>query len=529
VQRTAQSQADAFVLSFRLDTLKTGIWPSLVTCAVVFGYIGLTWGEPHRTTLIALIGCAFVASVALNLLPMERILRGPLLEPFFLGWSASLIAIITAATAVDGGLHSPLAALFFLPLVYAALSYPLRSMLVVAAMDLAGYLIVALATRDASGPGVLVYGSVLVIGAWICSWQCMNHERHRRELDRASRTDPLTGCLNRRGFRERLDGELSRARRNGTEVALVLIDLDDFKSVNDQQGHAAGDELLCWVADRLRSDLRAEDMVARLGGDEFALVLPGGEAAAAVERVTRLLAERAPASAGVAVYPVDGVDHDTLHQVADTELYANKHGGRRHRADARRELSWAAALAAAVDERMAVQHEHSHAVAGYADAIARRLGWDERGLANIRLAAMLHDVGKVHVPEAILRKPGPLDEAEWAEVARHPVVGAEIVARVEGLDEIGPWIRHSHERIDGTGYLDGLAGDEIPLASRILLVADAFDAMTSDRSYRRAMSREAALAELDRNAGTQFDPDCVAALKAALAEESHTPRASRAG
>jgi putative nucleotidyltransferase with HDIG domain len=272
------------------------------------------------------------------------------------------------------------------------------------------------------------------------------------------------------------------------------------------------------VAERLRADLRAEDMVARLGGDEFALILPGSDASAAVERVGALLAERAPASAGVAVYPVDGVDHDALHQVADAELYAHKHG-RRHpakRADPRRELSWAAALAAAVDERMAVQHEHSHAVSGYAAAIAQRLGWEEPQIAQLRLAAMLHDVGKVRVPEAILRKPGPLDAAEWDEIAKHPVVGAEIVARVEGLAAIGPWIRHSHERLDGKGYPDGLGGEEIPAASRILFVADAYDAMTSDRSYRRAMASEAALAELDRHAGTQFDPACVDALKAAL-------------
>jgi HD-GYP domain-containing protein (c-di-GMP phosphodiesterase class II) len=130
---------------------------------------------------------------------------------------------------------------------------------------------------------------------------------------------------------------------------------------------------------------------------------------------------------------------------------------------------------------------------------------------------MLHDVGKVRVPEAILRKPAPLTESEWLEIAKHPVVGAEIVARVEGLAEIGPWIRHSHERLDGGGYPDGLCGEDIPPASRILLVADAFDAMTSDRSYRLAMAPDAAMAELERHSGTQFDPSCVAALRTHLA------------
>ena len=229
------------------------------------------------------------------------------------------------------------------------------------------------------------------------------------------------------------------------------------------------------------------------------------------------LAERAPASAGVALFPADGADQEDLHRVADANLYERKHGREQLTVDPQRELSWAAALAAAVDERMAVHHEHSNSVAALAGAIGRRLGWDDAEVSRLRLAAMLHDVGKVRVPDEILRKPGPLDDDEWREMARHPVVGAEIVARVEGLEPIGPWIRHSHERIDGTGYPDGLAGEAIPLASRILLVADAFDAMTSDRSYRRAMSVEDAVAELDANAGTQFDALCVDALKAELA------------
>jgi diguanylate cyclase (GGDEF)-like protein/putative nucleotidyltransferase with HDIG domain len=509
--------SDDFVRTFRLESVRAATWPSLAVCLMVVIYALATWDAPHRTPLLALVGVCLAAAVAARLLGFEKLAAGPHPEVLFVSWSGSLVVLITAACLLDGGLRSPLAALFFLPLVFAALSYPTGSMLLVATVDVAGYLAVAGATAHADGAGVFVFGAVLAIAAWICAWQCRNHGRHRRELDRVSRTDPLTGVLNRRGFRERFDAELSRARRHGDEVALVLIDLDRFKAVNDNFGHAAGDELLCWVADRLRRDLRSEDLVARLGGDEFALVLPGSDAAVAVERVTRLLAERTPASAGVAVYPVDGVDADALHQVADAQLYEHKHGRNPRGADTRRELSWAAALAAAVDERMAVQHEHSSAVSGYAGAIARELGWPEDDVAQVRLAAMLHDVGKVRVPEAILRKPRPLDADEWAEIAKHPVVGAEIVARVEGLDAIGPWIRHSHERLDGAGYPDGLAGEQIPLASRILLVADAFDAMTSDRSYRAAMTREAALAELETHAGTQFDPACVAALKTALA------------
>ena len=520
MQRAAHPRsddADPFTVTFRLGTLQAGVWPTLLVCVYCTLYFAVTWDEPRRLALSLVIGAAFASATAIALLPMERLLRGRLLEPFFLAWSGSLIVLIGVACGLDGGTESPLTVLFFLPLVYAALSYPLGSMIAVGALDLATYLVVAITCDHSAPEDVFLFGAGIVTAAWICAWQCLNHDRHRRDLDRASRTDPLTGCLNRRGFRERLNAELGRARREGTEIALIVLDLDDFKRVNDRAGHAAGDELLCWVARTLEGTLRVEDMVARLGGDEFALVLGGSDPHVAVERVQAHLAERAPASAGVAVFPADGLDADALHQVADAQLYDNKHGRRETGPDDRRELSWAAALAAAVDERMAVQHEHSHAVAAYAAAIARRLGWSEADIGHLRLAAMLHDVGKVRVPESILRKPGPLDAGEWAEIAKHPVVGAEIVARVEGLDAIGPWIRHSHERIDGAGYPDGLAGDDIPRASRILLVADAFDAMTSDRTYRSALHREDALAELDRNAGTQFDAACVAALKAELA------------
>ena len=396
---------DPFALTFRLGTLKTGVWPSLLVCLNCLIYFAATGDRPHRALLAVLVSLAIASSVLIAWVPMERILHGRWCEPFFLGWSAGLIAIIAGSASLDGGSGSPLVVLFFLPLVYAALSYPLGSMLLVGVLDLGAFLLVAATTEHASGAHVFLFAAAIVNAAWICAWQSRNHDEHRRELDRASRTDPLTGCLNRRGFQERFAAELSRARREGTGLTLVLVDLDRFKAVNDKDGHAAGDALLCWVAGRLRRELRAEDMVARLGGDEFALLLVGTEATVGIDRVGATLAERAPASVGAACFPADGVDQDELHRVADAELYLRKHGRRSPAADSRRELSWAAALAAAVDERMAVQHEHSESVAQHAAAIARELGWDDGMVDRLRLAAMLHDVGKVRVPEAILRKP----------------------------------------------------------------------------------------------------------------------------
>ena len=179
----------------------------------------------------------------------------------------------------------------------------------------------------------------------------------------------------------------------------------------------------------------------------------------------------------------------------------------------RRELSWAAALAAAVDRRVdGGAHPHSQAVADLAVAIGRRLGWAEARLAQLRVAAILHDVGKVALPDDLLGKEGALTDEELAVARSHAALGAELVGRIEGLEPLVPWVRHVHERVDGTGYPRGLAGEEIPLESRVIAVADAWDAMTSDRPHRPALATEAALAELRAGCGTHFDVRCAELL-----------------
>jgi putative nucleotidyltransferase with HDIG domain len=237
------------------------------------------------------------------------------------------------------------------------------------------------------------------------------------------------------------------------------------------------------------------------------------------------LSERAPASVGVATFPNDGVALEELMRQADLRLYASRDG--RHQSNATRpseQLSWAAALARAVDLRMSNGHEHSLAVAELAVGVARRLGWRGEMLGMLRIAAMLHDVGKVAVPDAILTKPGPLTAAEFEAIKEHTRIGAELVSRIEDLDEIVSWIRHSHEHFDGSGYPDGLRGETIPQASRILLVADAFDAITNSRPYRKGQPIAHARAELSRHAGTQFDPTCVHALLEHLETEADEQR-----
>jgi diguanylate cyclase (GGDEF)-like protein len=362
----------------------------------------------------------------------------------------------------------------------------------------------------------------LAVIAILCSWYARMQDGRRLDLARISRADPLTGCLNRRGFGERFEAELNAAERSGQPLALLQIDLDRFKEINDTQGHAAGDVLLIWVVRTLQEALRPTDWVGRLGGDEFAVLLPGASRGNAVEVADRMrdaLTERAPASIGIAVFPIDGAGPEELHHVADGELYASKtdRAGGDFGALARKELSWATTLASAVDTRMAVQHEHSSNVGEYAAAIGRQLGRDDDEIGMLRMAGILHDVGKVVVPDKVLRKTGPLTAEEYEQIKPFPAAGAELVGRIEGMEPIVPWIRHSHERVDGAGYPDGLKGDAIPLGARIIRVADAYDSMTSKRTYRPALPVSQVLCELRAGAGVQFDPDCVTALEIYLA------------
>jgi HD-GYP domain-containing protein (c-di-GMP phosphodiesterase class II) len=220
----------------------------------------------------------------------------------------------------------------------------------------------------------------------------------------------------------------------------------------------------------------------------------------------------------VASFPLDGSGLEELARQADLRLYASRHGRAEPDSPLPTErLSWAATLAHAIDLRMDAEHEHSRAVGDWAVAMATLIGWQPDALGMLRIAAMLHDVGMIGVPDRILRKPGPLTLEELAAIEEHTNKGAEMVSQIEGLEAIVPWIRHSHEHFDGTGYPDGLSGETIPQAARILLVADAFDAITSRRPYRPPLSVEQARGELRRHAGSQFDPACVDALLEHLA------------
>jgi diguanylate cyclase (GGDEF)-like protein len=353
---------------------------------------------------------------------------------------------------------------------------------------------------------------------------------------RLALTDPLTGLGNHRSFHERLQRELVVAEEEGTSLALCLVDLDDLKTINDRYGHPVGDLVLGQVASRLRQGGES----FRLGGDEFAVLLPRQEERQATA-VARSIVERVAAlhvngvgtvtvSAGVATYPTQGSGRDELIRLADSALYwAKKDGKNRVRAyaaesvlranlgqlgdtpDRAARYRAAESLARAVDERDAFAGSHSQRVGDYSARISRRLGADESSIELTRLAGHLHDLGKLAIPEELLRKPSVLSDAERIVLERHPQIGYQMLESL-GVEPVAEWVLHHHERWDGSGYPNRLAGDQIPLGSRILFVADAYDAMTSEHGYGERLSQHEALAELERCAGTQFDPAVVRAL-----------------
>ena len=357
-----------------------------------------------------------------------------------------------------------------------------------------------------------------------------------RELEamRLALTDPLTGLGNHRHFHERLDHDLDEAEEKGMPVSVCILDIDNFKELNDALGHPKGDLVLSQVAGRLRQDGEA----FRIGGDEFALLLPGRderEALGVADGILRRagLLEAAPGlgvrlSAGVVTYPQLGLDRSEIVTVADRALYlAKEHGKSRVRAyhpdladlpqfaglgdapDREARLKAAASLAHAVDARDAYTGRHSYVVAELSARVAQLLGLDAEEVELVRLAGSLHDLGKLAIPSEILRKPDALNESELLVLRRHPQIGYRIL-RSLGVEPVSTWVLHHHERWDGRGYPHGLGGEDIPLGSRILFVADAYDAMTSDRIYREHVAHEDAIAELERCAGTQFDPQIVA-------------------
>jgi len=339
-----------------------------------------------------------------------------------------------------------------------------------------------------------------------------------------------------------LDMELERARRAGRPLSVIVGDLDSFSAVNERQGHAAGDVALQLVASDCLKWKRRIDQVARIGGEEFALLLPETDERGAfivAERLRRAThrtfadaAVRVTISFGVATSPLHGTDAVGLLRAADRAVAAAKELGSDRtviysdevartlsqsgaQGDGQLQLATVIALAEALDIRDTGTGQHSHAVGRYSELMARELGLGEEHVERVRLAGVLHDIGKIGISDSVLSKPGPLDADEWQEMFTHPEIAARLLSRPE-FDDLRAWILAHHERPDGLGYPYGLTGDDIPLEARILAVADAYEAMTAERVYRPSLGAETARTELKAGSGTQFDAQVVSAFVRAL-------------
>jgi two-component system cell cycle response regulator len=374
-----------------------------------------------------------------------------------------------------------------------------------------GVLVIGQFTEVHSAATLLATGALLTAGA---RGGLLFRENLR--LLQASRleslTDGLSGLANRRALMADLELAAANAAADDPRT-LALFDLDGFKQYNDAFGHAAGDTLLRRLGADLNAAVAGHGRAYRLGGDEFCVLLErhAGDDDPIVQAALIALAEPATpysvdASYGLVSLPGDARTAVDALRIADHRMYALKHGRRATQGQARE------VLLAVLAEREPDLQRHMHEVASLARAVGRRMGLDAEDLDVVVRAAELHDVGKVAIPDTILQKRGELSEAEWQFVRKHTLIGERIVSAADALRPVGRVVRASHERWDGSGYPDGLAGTQIPLGARIVLACDAWDAMTSDRTYRRAMPPQLAAAELRAHMGTQFDPDVVAAL-----------------
>jgi diguanylate cyclase (GGDEF)-like protein len=494
--------------------------------------------SPDRDTTGLVVAAIAAYAVALGfLIVFDRL-------PLWVYEASPLAGTLLVTLTVDfGGYQAATAYAMYYFWVALAACYFLRPPIAVAHLFVASIAYAIVLLVGPSGIALpalkwmMVTGTLIVVGVLIITLRSQV-QRLVSELGAAARTDSLTQLANRRELEQRFAAELERSTRTARPLSMVVLDLDWFKEYNDRFGHNAGDRALVMLAEALKRATRTSDVVARLGGEEFGVLAPETDETEGFLLAERLRAEvraafareteKLTVSCGVASFPVHGITSGEVLHAADRALYEAKEGGRdrsvvfkqagtegveNERIAIERtspRLASLVSLAEAVDRRKG-SPANSRRVAGYAEAVARRLNLPEEEVERVRIAALLRDVGEVGVAESILNKPGPLDPRERLEVERHPEIGARIVGAAQ-LGRVGEWIVTHHERPDGHGYPRGLRGHQIPLEGRIVAVADAYAAMTAERPYRRPFSEHRARAELQARAGTQFDHDVVEAF-----------------
>lgn len=389
------------------------------------------------------------------------------------------------------------------------------------------------------------------------------------ETNKVANTDTLTGLYNHRGFQEILAKELDKAKVNKTHLSVVMFDVNNISKINRELGHAKGDEVIKIIAEKVKQNMRNTDSAGRYGGDEIAIIMPETDTRDAkylAEYITYCLSccfvdDVGPVkvSVGISTFPDCTQDQEKLLILAEQAMFISQARGYKEGMSAivsssdfnfwddmaldsfaevlakrhsqiginfeeelvhkfnqeeiinhNHLMEMATSLAGAIDAKDPYTKGHSTSVSRYSEALARAINLPENEVERIKIGALLHDVGKIGIPESVLKKPGKLTPEEWEIMKQHPTIGAEkVLAPNEALRDLIPIVKYHHERIDGAGYPEGLKGNEIPLAARIVSVADTYHALVSDRPYRKGMPIEKACQILKEGAGTQWDPDLV--------------------
>ena len=389
------------------------------------------------------------------------------------------------------------------------------------------------------------------------------------QTNKFANTDTLTSLYNHRGFQEILANEIAKAKDSGTSLSVVMFDVNNISKINRELGHAKGDEVIKTIADKIKQNIRANDSAGRYGGDEIAVIMPETntkDAKYLAEYITYCLSccfvdDVGPikVSVGISTYPECSMDQEKLLILAEQAMFISQAKGykegmsaivsssdfnfwddvalesfagvlaKRHSSiginfeeelvhkfnheeiiNHNHLMEMVTSLAGAIDAKDPYTKGHSTSVSRYSEALARAINLPESEVERIKIGAMLHDVGKIGIPESVLKKPGKLDDKEWEIMKQHPTIGAEkVLAPNEALRDLIPIVKYHHERLDGKGYPEGLKGEEIPLAARIVSVADAYHALVSDRPYRKGLPIEKACSILKEGAGVQWDPDLV--------------------
>ncbi len=391
----------------------------------------------------------------------------------------------------------------------------------------------------------------------------------QEQTNKYANTDNLTTLYNHRGFQEVLAKELEKAKDTNTHLSVVMFDVNNISKINRELGHAKGDEVIKTIAEKIKQNIRATDSAGRYGGDEIAVIMPETDTKDAkylAEYITYCLSccfvdDVGPikVSVGISTYPECTIDQEKLLILAEQAMFISQAKGykegmsaiisssdfnfwddvalnsfaevlaKRHSqiginfeeelvhkfnqeeiVNHNHLMEMVTSLAGAIDAKDPYTKGHSTSVARYAEALARAVNLPEHEVERIKIGAVLHDVGKIGIPESVLKKPGKLNDEEWEIMKQHPTIGAEkVLAPNEALRDLIPIVKYHHERLDGKGYPEHLKGNQIPLAARIVSIADAYHALVSDRPYRKGMPIEKACAILKEGAGTQWDPDLV--------------------